>query len=354
VRKHSLLLTLRGGALTGTLLVGILTPAGAPYAKTDPCDQATYNAFDCDTQKLTEIIEFGVKGYNVVSGLIKIIDFLTGISGGPAPEQITLQSIQQAALSAANMKGDNDFLTKEVQGHTLTFNRIAEQVKGRFGPDASDQDIQTSDFGKIFLATSLSQLTFGIEHSLPYAEDVLQLPASTVENAERVAKLLPGYLTLIPLYVSSYKILSGIDQTFRTVEDSQIPKTLARAQQILVNAVGAYVLHGYECDKDQILFYSPVGADNGWMFARPLYAYYHIRAGRFDFVPALSFELYQNQKLPISAAALDSLQKMGTTAPAIVMTHDAYIFNLYTDPNDVRSNPSFVPCMLGSIVRPHR
>jgi hypothetical protein len=345
-----LVLALRAAVVSGTILAGVLAPAGVSYAKPNPCDPATYNALDCDTNKLTEIIEFGVKGYDVVSGFIKIIDFLTSLSGGPAPEQITLQTIQQAALSAANMKGDNDFLT-EVQGHTLTFNRIAEQVKGRFAPDASDQTIQTSDTGKSFLASSLSLLTYGIEHSLPYAEDVLQLPASTVENAERVAKVVPGYLTLIPLYVSSYKILSGIDQTFRTVEDSQIPKTLAKVQQILVNAVGAYVLHGYECDKDQI-FYSPVGADNGWMFARPLYAYYHIRAGRFDFVPALSFAAYQNQKLP--EAALNALQKITSTAPAIVMTHDAYIFNLYTDPNDVRSKPSFVPCMLGSIVRPHR
>jgi len=96
---------------------------------------------------------------------------------------------------------------------------------------------------------------------------------------------------------------------------------------------------------------SPVGTDNGWMFARPLYAYCHIRAGRFDFVPALRFEQYQNQKLPLSAAALNALQSMTNSAPAIVLTHDAYIFNLYTDPNDVRSKPSFAPCMLGSIAR---
>ena len=84
MRTHSLLLVLRIGALSGAILAGVLAPVGVSYAKTDPCDQATYNAFDCDTQTLVEIIEFGVKGYNVASGVIKIINFLTGLTGGPA------------------------------------------------------------------------------------------------------------------------------------------------------------------------------------------------------------------------------------------------------------------------------
>jgi hypothetical protein len=336
MKKHSLLLSLRVGALTSTLLAGIFSPAGAAYAD--------------DTQTLKEISEFAAKGYDYTSGLIKIIKFLTNLTGGPAPESVTLKNILQAAITAGNIKADNDYL-EAVQNVIPSFNRLADQIKGRFAEQDSDVTIQTSEFGKTFLATSLQNITDKLDVLLSHPENVLQLPANTEENAQRVAKLLPAYLTVIPLWVSSYRMLSGIDQSFKPVQEKWIYRQLSIAQQVLLSAVGAYVLDAYECDKEQVFFYSPVGTDNGWMFNRPLYAYYHIHAGRFDFVPALRFEQYQKE--PIAEKALDSLERITKTAPAIVLARDAYIFNLYTDPNYGPSKASFASCVLGSILRVH-
>jgi hypothetical protein len=125
MKKDRVLLMLRVGALTSVLSPGVLTSTDAVYAKVDPSDPVTYNAFDCDTQRLLEIIEFGTKGYNVASGVIKIINFLTGLTGGSASAKITLQSIQLAGHSADHKKLDEPYLN-EVQDHALTFNLIEQ------------------------------------------------------------------------------------------------------------------------------------------------------------------------------------------------------------------------------------
>jgi hypothetical protein len=220
--------------------------------------------------------------------------------------------------------------------------------------------LQPSDFGP-HIVTSLLLDTTSVPQPTEITQFIFGQPLTPIsgfpgdtEIAERVNKLLPGYVTLVTLELASYKLKAETDEFLASLEEKNASEALVRAQQILFGAVGAYILHAYECGKDPVFFYSPIGTDHGWMFNRPLYAYYHIvpKVVPALLPPPLLFEQYQT--LPVADTALRFLETIASAAPAIVLAHDAYIFNFYADPNDARSKPSWASCALGSMAKVRR
>jgi hypothetical protein len=304
-----------------------------------------------DLKTLGEIISWAKGGFDYITGGIKVIKFLIGYN---PPAALTIKAIQDTLVIELHKQHDHD-LVVNAKALSDIFRQLSDQVKIQRARVKDDEDLAGAEFARIYstIFNANLQAHFEVEsaEALAALGDVLSLP-STNENGQRVAAVLPAYVTVVVLRVSSLKMLSEIDDGVKPANDQRISEILLDAQQTLFHAAGAFVLRAYECGKPASFFYSPVGTDSRWMEQRPLYWYYYLlNQGRYFSRPYLNFAEYE--LLPVAKVALKALENITNDTHALVQAENVYIFGLYTDPNFPRSKPSFAPCALGSIARVH-
>jgi hypothetical protein len=108
---------------------------------------------------------------------------------------------------------------------------------------------------------------------LSLLDSILRLPSNPV-NDRRVVTIMPAYAVVLPLVVSTRKLLNEADPALKRSREQQIINTLATAQQSLLMAAGAHVLYTYEPGGNPNFAYTSV-YEGGLMFDLPLWAYYY-------------------------------------------------------------------------------
>jgi hypothetical protein len=323
---------------TGLFFTGQASTANAEIT----CPNCPCLACD-DLKTLGEIVSFLKGSFDYVTGASNIIKFLTGYN---PPNELTMKAIEAALAESEDKRYDHNLVVKAKILADL-YRELFDELQTQKARGKTDDQLFTmfsQIYSTIFNAASHANFNRDATELWDFLEDVVALP-STDYNSKRVAMVLPAYLSVIPLKISSLSLLNEIEPSGKPGRDQTINELLVRAQQTLFDAVGAFVLDAYECGKPQSVFYSPVGTDNRWMAQRPLFKYYLTRGP----VPVLgmSFSVYEG--MSIANHALAALERITNDIGAPVIAENAYILNLQTDPNIDSTKPSFAQCALGSI-----
>lgn len=305
------------------LAVVLLASAGAPKA------QSQTTSYDEDAKRLAALAEWVSGAWSFIGGVRTAVQFLTGTAD---QRQLTLEDIK-GTIDDALVERDDMKLVEGVKAFAANFHDLSLDAKV-LGSNA----MLTGH-----LTGQLTNLRMKGVDLFTTIDDILRLPSTSEDdqkqgpkNDRRVIAVMPAYTVLVPLLVSTRKLLGEVEPSLKSAQDQQNSETLAKAQQTLFMAAGAFVLYAYEPEYapgriPPNFFYSPVAEDGRWMFKWPLYAY-HYRdpyiGGRI-YGPAEPFRVYQN--IPIVELALDSLESIVKVQPSLVWAKNAVIWDLDTE-----------------------
>jgi hypothetical protein len=321
----------------GLLALVLLASAGAPKV------QAQTTSYDEHAKQVENVIKWASGAWSFVGGLRTVVGFLTGSDSQP---QLQLADIQKTVVAALDERHDKD-LIEAVNGLVRLFHAIEVEA------DSVRDSIMAGSFATPYLASNFSTLITDGEKLFTRLDEIMRLP-STPENNQRVYRVTPAYTVLVPVLVSTRRMLGEIDASLKSAEETLIREMLVQATQTISTAAGAYLLYAYEPGPTPpFYFYSPVAEDRRWMWKWPLYAYHYrdgysvgnctnpLGCGPIFVGPAQPFSHYQT--IPVVKLALTSLEKILSVQPSMVWAENAVIWDLYTQ--------KFAPFVFGWIIR---
>ena len=323
---------------TGTclLILILILPVDAIRA------EASTSSFDSDAQTIKEIIDWSTSAWDYLGKVRTAVEFITGKQ---PPTGLTIQQIENTIEYVIDRENDRMSIAK-VESLAARFHAMVIQIKAVLPPGQSVDSLIGSDFVKTYLADTLAGIHADGTDLLADLGSVLRSPSTRVTD-QRVARLMAAYVTLVPLWASSMKLLGEVSPEVKPAQDELISEELVQVQQTLFMAAGAYLLRAYECGNSSISFYSPVGGEiYGWMLSRPLFAYYNpinAHGGGSGFVPPPQF-FWQYESENAAKLALNSLESVGSASHSMVWAANAPHWDLFLHLNSAS-------CVLGWITR---
>jgi hypothetical protein len=352
---------------TGLCLLAVVLLACVATPKAN----AQTNRYAEDAARLEAVAEWVSGAWSFFDGARTAVEFLTGFDG---QTQLSLADIRETVISALKEVNAQE-LASDTTGLVDVFHEVEVQTRA-VASDAMkagrDMDsIMASSFATSFLATRLADLSTRGTILFNKLEPILRAPTTLddrtrLENEVLAIAVMPAYTALVPLLVSTMKLIGEIEPSLKSAQNQLINEKLAAAQQTLFMAAGAYSLWvpsekcGFEIIRNGWFFelkwtcrpshfYAPVGKDVGFLHSRPFYAHYTFDRGTnpachiydlsrcYQFVsPDIPF--YQYQTIPIVKLALDSLESIGDVACSMVSADDVLVWDPGVDTSSLIYN----------------
>jgi hypothetical protein len=171
-----------------------------------------------DLNTLKAIYDWVSSGFNYLNGVRTALDFLTGAS---PPTNLKLEDIKRTVVNALNERHDQDAIDG-VQGLAETFSDMQKQTRLALQTGQGANTLMNSDFARTYLADKLSEIDTSANKLYASLLPVLRLASSSPENDQRVATVMPAFVILVSLRVSSLRLLSEITPWLKSVQDELI------------------------------------------------------------------------------------------------------------------------------------
>ena len=313
--------------------------------------QAQTNQYAEDWAKLQKVLGFASNAYGYVNGAISAITWLTG-SGG-APTGPSLDEIKQVVVDAMRGQQTEDIINR-VNSVMSTLREIQNEATSHAQYMGNPDDLMRSQWAVNFLSARLANIKQDASYVHATLETILRREAQSrgdgFSREKQAVAVLPAFMTLVPLRVATMKMVGEIHPSLAAGEAQNISDLLASAGVTYFRLVGTYSIRYTYCPGGPFcaISRSPVGLDQGQMWRRQLYSYYHrLSNGNLNTYPAMRFTQYQS--IPLVWSALKTLGDIDWTyrlrngdRKFTFSERKVWIMDQYTDPNDFnRTSPRF-------------
>jgi hypothetical protein len=339
-----------GSSASGTKAVS----RAVPVAKADQAPesisvdaQPLLDSYAEDARRVAAIVEWTGSTWSYIAGVRTAFGFLTGLD---EQEHISIGDIRQVVHDALKEEALTE-LRGKIDGYMDRYHTMQVLSRDQVMSGQSMDTLLTSNWGTTHLHDNLTDLINDGTDLLVELDRFVQAQGGQPLDDRLLVSAMPAYTVLVPALISSMKLATEIDPLrLKRGYDELVSEKIAKMQQRLFDAVGAYLIYAYDPAHGPVNFYSPVGADtDGWMLSRPLYRYHYVDPyiGKSFSSPHAPF--FQYQSIPIVSLALDSLEKAVKAQHGMVVARDVYVWDLRTSP--VKPGNNIAGFVFGDIVR---